>query len=58
MSSDRRDDEVWDLLVCEECGHEWPSPDVDPSWTEEPEAEHEIECPRCRSPRVMREERG
>ena len=47
----------WDLLVCEDCGHNWTALDVDPEWSDEPEAGL-AECPTCSSHEVIREERG
>lgn len=51
-------DEVWDLLICEACGHRWTSPDLDEQLRQEPEAERSQVCPNCHSDRVIREERG
>lgn len=47
----------WDFLACEQCGHSWNDHDIDFMWTDDPE-HGEIECPECRSARVIREERG
>ena len=47
----------WDILVCEECQHTWNMPDIDPTWTDEPEP-GDAECPACFSTKVTREERG
>ncbi len=47
----------WDMLTCEECGHQWASSDVNYEWTDDPE-DGGIECPGCSSPKVVREERG
>jgi len=50
--------ESWDLLVCLECGNQWPCADEDETWTDEPESESCENCPACDSTRVVREERG
>lgn len=50
--------ESWDLLVCLECGNQWPCPDVDVTWTDELEPGCSESCPNCNSHRVAREERG
>ena len=47
----------WDVLICEECQHSWNDTDIDPTWTDEPEA-GEVQCPHCSSQKVTREERG
>lgn len=47
----------WDMLLCQECGSTWHGQDLDPAWTDDPEAGG-IECPECHSAKVVREERG
>lgn len=47
----------WDMLTCEDCGHTWYAPDIDPEWTDETE-QGDAECPHCSSTKVTREERG
>lgn len=54
----REGEEVWDLLICEACGHRWSSPDLDEELRTEPEVERAQRCPRCNSDLVVREERG
>ncbi len=48
---------VWDFLICVDCNASWTDHDVDHEWTDDPEA-GVVECPRCQSTKVIREERG